>query len=94
MAQDYPSLNLAQAVMVYCYQFSGVQQETGKLPVKPEASQLKVLKHRFQQLLTKLNVDSDTKLQDWLLQRLALTEQRDVSMLHQLLHDIEKKISE
>lgn len=92
MAQDYPSLNLAQAVMVYCYQFSQVQQATRPLPVQGEASQLKVLKFRFQQLLIKLGVASDTKLQDWLLQRLALAEQRDVSMLHQLLHDIEKKI--
>jgi tRNA/rRNA methyltransferase len=91
MAQYYPSLNLAQAVMVYCYQFSSVVQEMNKLPVVAEVSQLKALKQRFQQLLLALNVETDTKLQDWLLQRLALAEQRDVAMLHQLLHDIEKK---
>ncbi len=42
-------------------------------------------------LLTTLAVADDTKLVDWLQQRLGLLEQRDTAMLHRLLHDIEKK---
>lgn len=94
MRADYPSLNLGQAVMVYCYQLSGLILST--TPVQPSADslQLNALRQRFSSLLTQLNVADDQKMVDWLHQRLGLLEQRDTAMLHRLLHDIEKKFAE
>lgn len=94
MQADYPSLNLGQAVMVYCYQLSSLMISTASTPSAPAAvGQLQVLRSRVAQLLSRLAVEDDAKLADWLQQRLGQLQQRDVAMLHTLLHDIEKKFT-
>ncbi|TFZ53365.1 tRNA/rRNA methyltransferase [Serratia proteamaculans] len=93
MQADYPSLNLGQAVMVYCYQLSELMNVSA--PQEPVANegQLKALRQRADGLLGALGVDDDQKLRDWLHQRLGALQQRDTAMLHTLLHDIEKKLT-
>ncbi|WP_313088117.1 tRNA/rRNA methyltransferase [Atlantibacter hermannii] len=94
MVADYPSLNLGQAVMVYCYQLASLMQ-TVPVSISPDQNgQLDALRDRMTGLLEKLNVADDNKMSDWLTQRLGLLEQRDTAMLHRLLHDIEKKLAE
>lgn len=93
MVADYPSLNLGQAVMVYCYQLAGLMQQPAKQTEVTDAPQLQALRTRVSQLLATLDVADDTKLADWLQQRLGLSGQRDTAMLHRLLHDIEKNIT-
>ncbi|CAI1122054.1 tRNA/rRNA methyltransferase [Serratia quinivorans] len=93
MQADYPSLNLGQAVMVYCYQLSELMNVS--VPQEPVANegQLKALRQRADGLLGALGVGDDQKLRDWLHQRLGTLQQRDTAMLHTLLHDIEKKLT-
>ncbi|HFJ8954889.1 TPA: tRNA/rRNA methyltransferase [Serratia liquefaciens] len=93
MQADYPSLNLGQAVMVYCYQLSELMNVSA--PQEPAANegQLKALRQRAEGLLAALEVSDDQKLRDWLHQRLGVLQQRDTAMLHTLLHDIEKKLT-
>ncbi len=93
MAADYPSLNLGQAVMVYCYQLSALHQLAAEPQLPAQEQQLAALRQRAQQLLQQLEVADDEKLADWLQQRLGLLQQRDTAMLHRLLHDVEKKLS-
>ncbi|MBU6520394.1 tRNA/rRNA methyltransferase [Pantoea sp. B270] len=92
MAQDYPSLNLGQAVMVYCYQLSALHQVAAAPVEAANAQQLQALRQRFHQLLVTLDVSNDAKLADWIDQRIGLLERRDSAMLHRLLHDVEKKL--
>lgn len=92
MVADYPSLNLGQAVMVYCYQLTTLMQNAAAPAVTSDENQLRALRIRARALLEKLGVDDDTKMVDWLEQRIGLFEQRDTAMLHRLLHDIEKKL--
>lgn len=94
MVADYPSLNLGQAVMVYCYQLSSLLALTPRPDTNVEAQrdQLHALRRRCHALLARLDVADDRKLTDWINQRLGILEQRDTAMLHQLLHDIEKKL--
>jgi len=94
MVADYPSLNLGQAVMVYCYQLASLMQQRSEPVVVQREAQLKALRLRARSLLGTLGVADDVKLADWLEQRLGLFEQRDTAMLHRLLHDIEKKLAE
>lgn len=93
MKAVYPSLNLGQAVMVYCYQLAELIKVS--LPQAPiaDAGQLKALRQRGESLLSVLGVSDDQKLRDWLHQRLGALQQRDTAMLHTLLHDIEKKLT-
>ncbi|WP_367299933.1 tRNA/rRNA methyltransferase [Hafnia alvei] len=90
MVADYPSLNLGQAVMVFCYQLSSLVQNSVEPEALAEENQLVALRQRVHRLLGTLDVADDQKLTDWLDQRLGLLAQRDTSMLHTLLHDIEK----
>lgn len=92
MKADYPSLNLGQAVMVYCYQLSALMVSASPVPEQADTSQLNALRQRLSLLLIQLKVNDDQKMVDWLQQRLGLLEQRDTAMLHRLLHDIEKKL--
>ena len=94
MVADYPSLNLGQAVMVYCYQLASLMQTAPAQPTGTDENQLAALRVRTQTLLTQLGVADDLKMADWLQQRLGRLEQRDTAMLHRLLHDIEKKLAE
>lgn len=89
MVADYPSLNLGQAVMVYCYQLSALMQLPQVPKQEADAQQLSALRHRINALTARLNVADDRKMADWLHQRLGLLAQRDTAMLHRLLHDIE-----
>lgn len=92
MIADYPSLNLGQAVMVYCYQLAELVGINTPRERFADAGQLKALRQRAERLLNLLDVDDDQKLRDWLHQRLGVLQQRDTLMLHTLLHDIEKKL--
>ena len=94
MVADYPSLNLGQAVMVYCYQLASLIQISQPPVTVSDENQLAALRVRADKLLAQLGVADDQKMVDWLQQRLGRLEQRDTVMLHRLLHDIEKKLAE
>lgn len=94
MVADYPSLNLGQAVMVYCYQLASLMQIPQPAITGTDENQLAALRARVENLLAQLGVADDRKMVDWLQQRLGRLEQRDTAMLHRLLHDIEKKLAE
>lgn len=94
MVVDYPSLNLGQAVMVYCYQLASLIQIPQPPVTGTDENQLSALRARVENLLMQLGVADDQKMVDWLQQRLGRLEQRDTAMLHRLLHDIEKKLAE
>ncbi|WP_370972936.1 tRNA/rRNA methyltransferase [Enterobacter wuhouensis] len=94
MVADYPSLNLGQAVMVYCYQLASLMQIPQPAITGTDENQLAALRARVENLLARLGVADDRKMVDWLQQRLGRLEQRDTAMLHRLLHDIEKKLAE
>ncbi|MGL5400183.1 MAG: tRNA/rRNA methyltransferase, partial [Plesiomonas shigelloides] len=86
-------LNLGQAVMVYCYQLSQLNQLQQEQETPTDAGQLTALRARVERLLQTLQVADDQKLADWLDQRLGMLAQRDTAMLHTLLHDIEKMLA-
>ena len=92
MVADYPSLNLGQSVMVYCYQLTSLLQNTPPTSASVDDNQLQALRLRTRDLLERLGVGDDIKLTDWLQQRMGLLQQRDTAMLHRLLHDIEKNL--
>ena len=94
MVADYPSLNLGQAVMGYCYQLASLMQIPQPAITGTDENQLAALRARVENLLAQLGVADDRKMVDWLQQRLGRLEQRDTAMLHRLLHDIEKKLAE
>lgn len=69
MVADYPSLNLGQSVMVYCYQLASLMQQTAPAAAAADHHQLQALRIRTEALLSRLGVEEDAKLADWLAQR-------------------------
>ena len=94
MVADYPSLNLGQAVMVYCYQLATLIQNRAEPIAARDDNPLHALRMRTHALLDQLGVADDIKMADWLDQRIGVLGQRDTAMLHRLLHDIEEKLTE
>jgi tRNA/rRNA methyltransferase len=92
LANDYPSLNLAQAVMVYSYALSNLSASIGLNPVPAAPGQLQALKQKARDLLTTLEVQQDEKLSQWLQDGLARLAERDCKMAHQLLNDVLRKL--
>lgn len=92
MAADYPSLNLGQAVMVYCYQLRELLTYQPLAAAESDSGQLLALHQRLAGLFDRLNISDDRKLVEWLDQRLGFLTRRDTAMLHRLLNDIEKEL--
>jgi tRNA/rRNA methyltransferase len=90
LAQEYPSLNLGQAVMVYTYALSNLAPLLGLREEAADAGQLAHLLQRVQQVLAQDIPDCDLKIVEWLAERLPLLGDRDVKMAHQLLNRLTK----
>ncbi len=86
LAQPQPSLNLAQAVMIYSYALSGLAGET--LPEPSPQSEWQMLQQRLSALLGEAGISADPKLLEWIQDRTALASQRDIRMLHTLSRDL------
>ncbi|TKB49338.1 tRNA/rRNA methyltransferase [Ferrimonas sediminicola] len=90
LANPYPSLNLAQAAMLYAYEFSKVAE--APRPEPAGEGQLTALKQRSISLMNDLNLADNDPVRLWLKDRIGLLNQRDVSMAHTLVGDIEKAL--
>lgn len=89
LATDYPSLNLAQAVMLYAYELAQLETEA---PLIAEVGEWRALKTRVAQMMQTLDFASDSKLTRWADERCANLAQDDVRFLHTLLAKLEEKL--
>ncbi len=89
MQADYPSLNLGQAVMVYCYQLASLMGVSTPKETAASEGALKALRRRADALLNALEVGDDQKLRDWLHQRLGAL-QHEIRRCCIRCYDIEK----
>jgi tRNA/rRNA methyltransferase len=85
LAGAFPSLNLAQAVMVYTYALSNLVPDLGLHESTADTAQLQHLLNRVLACIEQEIPACDPKLQTWLRERLPLLSDRDVKMAHQLL---------
>jgi len=92
MPDEYPSLNLAQAVMVYSYALSEVERRISLRQTPTPEAQLQALKGKAEILLDRLSIGDDDKLRAWLLDGVALLKSRDCRMAHQLANDLLKHL--
>ena len=93
MAVSYPSLNLAQSVMLYAWELSGLAGAGTDSPAEEtEAAGLGALRTRLETLLPKLDAPADEKLSQWVFERLPLLSERDIGFVHTLCGNIERKL--
>ncbi|KFZ38464.1 RNA methyltransferase [Shewanella mangrovi] len=96
LAVEYPSLNLAQAVMVYAYELGAkrdeqLSQPIGLVAMDADAQQTQALKQKALLMMKQLGNAGDEKLQQWLMDGIASLSERDMKLAHQLIGDVLKK---
>ena len=92
MKVSYPSLNLAQAVMLYAWELSGLPEAAVAAAPEPAVTEqgLAALRARLQQVLPALDTPPEGKLSQWLFERLPLLSERDIGFVHTLCGNIER----
>ncbi len=94
----YPSLNLGQAVMLYAWELSALDERLGQLQVAPHQiampadGEVHALQRKLSDLLGTLQVSQDEKLYEWVVSSVAMLAQRDLNLLHLLCKDLERAL--
>jgi len=83
MAVSYPSLNLAQSVLIYAWELSSLRSTESKkqsnAPVSREV--MKILKERVHLLMTEIGIEPDSILYPRIMERLMLLSEEDVHLV-------------
>lgn len=83
MINYYPSLNLAQAVMIYAYSLSPlVLPNKTKSSPKRDQSQLKVLREKIALVLQNSNMDPSSSIYNRIMERTGALREGDIHLMH------------
>ncbi len=86
LKQPYPSLNLAQSVMIYAYTLAGLAPVTKEMrSMVPDSNAFPTMMERSKGLLKKLEIDRNPALYNRILERIALLEEDDIHLLLSVL---------
>jgi tRNA/rRNA methyltransferase len=92
MVSDYPSVNLAQAVMIYTYILSGLilEKKVKKKDFRNEEG-FKELKRRIKIILADVGIDKNPTLHDRIMERLILLNEDDIHLLYSFTNKYQEK---
>ncbi|WP_372772027.1 tRNA/rRNA methyltransferase [Mangrovibacterium sp.] len=90
----YPSLNLAQAIMLYAYELSQLHQSEHEL-AKQEVNEngFRALKEKSSQLLLELDFKTESAIYPRILERLNLLGEGDIHLLHSICNKYFEKMN-
>lgn len=92
MKVAYPSLNLAQSVMLYAWEMSGLSEAMDNQCEPADENRLGALRGRLEALLPELDTPPEGKLSQWVFERLPLLSDRDIGFVHTLCSNIERQL--
>jgi tRNA/rRNA methyltransferase len=89
----FPSLNLAQAVMIYAYLLSplALQETIVSHPTKKDADWTK-LRGKVTNILARIGMESSTKAHSRIVERVAALGERDMRLLHSLCDKLSERL--
>ncbi len=82
MKTVYPSLNLAQAVMVYAYELSMINSVNHTEESERDEDEYRSLKKRVGEFLERYQIDRNQVLYHRIFERLSLLKEEDIHLLH------------
>ena len=95
LPQPYPSLNLAQAVMVFAYSLMGFEVITQKKPAPGyENEGYKPLKNRVIKILSAIGITSSSLIYGRILERFGQITDDDVNLLHSISAGVMRKLDD
>jgi len=88
MKTKYPSLNLAQSVMIYAYTLSMLEfdKEIGKK--QPTENEFNNLKSKVETILTEIGFKSDSAIYNRIMERLSVLGETDIHLLHSVCNKL------
>ncbi len=94
LAAPYPSLNLAQAVMLYAWEMNSLPQRSVSGREEESPSAWRILKEKTEKLLPLINIPPSRPLYDRILERMALAGETDVHLLLSVIDHTLKKLEQ
>lgn len=88
MKTTYPSLNLAQTVMIYAYTLSQLDYSIEKITPEVNKNELNILKSKTEDLLLKIGFKSNTAIYNRIMERLMVLGETDIHLLLSIEHKI------
>ncbi|MEW5845625.1 MAG: tRNA/rRNA methyltransferase [Bacteroidota bacterium] len=88
----YPSLNLAQSVMVYAYLLSELDHRTEEVP-KAENLSFQALARKVDSIMRAIELGPDKLIYGRLMERLSDLNEQDIKLLHSVATELIKKLS-
>ena len=93
MKSKYPSLNLAQSVMIYAYSVSEIINAKPELASKSKKiHSYKELRIKSEEILNKIDIKADSNIYSRIMERLAIIGKDDINLLHSIINEVNKKI--
>jgi len=93
MKTTYPSLNLAQSVMIYAYTLSMLEFEEKKPDQKINPSELNTLKSKSENILVDIGFKKDSAIYNRIMERLMILGETDIHLILSIEHKIKEAIS-
>jgi len=88
MKTTYPSLNLAQSVMIYAYTLSMLDYEIKKTDQKTDQAELNILKTKTKTILSDIGFKKDSNIYNRIMERLMILGEKDIHLLLSIEHKI------
>ncbi len=89
MKNLYPSLNLAQSVMLYAYMFSGLNHSSKTMKNEPSQG-YPIIKSKAEKALEQMDFVQNSNIYNRILERLAFLSEDDLHLVHSICNKIIK----
>jgi tRNA/rRNA methyltransferase len=92
MKTKYPSLNLAQSVMIYAYTLSMLELKEKKPDQFPDQAELNILKTQTENILLNIGFKKESAIYNRIMERLMILGETDIHLLLSIEHKILNKL--
>ena len=92
MAAPYPSLNLSQAVMLFAYHLSQLDELVKIHNPKTSTPSYSILKTRIEEILQSIGMDPTSPKYNRILERLSILGEKDIKLLHSISIELIQKL--
>ena len=94
MKTTYPSLNLAQSVMIYAYTLSMLEYDDEKPDKESNQAELNILKTNTENILSKIGFVNDSPIYNRIMERLMILGEKDIHLLLSIEHKLNEKLKD
>ena len=92
MKTTYPSINLAQSVMIYAYTLSMLNINDENPDKDVNQAELNILKTKTENILTQIGFKKDTAIYNRIMERLMVLGEKDIHLVLSIEHKIKEKL--